>query len=250
MPEEGQGALLAGVRRRARPDALRCSTACSRPRTATTARWRCAARAVPRSAAPAGEDQRPVDARLPDSDRRSARERQPPHSRRRDEPDRGRADGQHAGDQGPRAGHGVHPLDQDPPRHPVAARRRRSSGARADRAARVDGRHHQTIACIQCGACVSACLSMEVDPEFIGLRRSPRPTGSWATRATSRPGSASTTSRRTRTGSTTAPTASPASTPAPRASRRWTRSCACAAAPPTTRTSTTATTAATTSARS
>jgi succinate dehydrogenase / fumarate reductase iron-sulfur subunit len=26
----------------------------------------------------------------------------------------------------------------------------------------------QTIACIQCGACVSACLSMEVDPEFIG----------------------------------------------------------------------------------
>ena len=26
----------------------------------------------------------------------------------------------------------------------------------------------QTIACIQCGACVSACLSMEVDPGFIG----------------------------------------------------------------------------------
>jgi succinate dehydrogenase / fumarate reductase, iron-sulfur subunit len=26
----------------------------------------------------------------------------------------------------------------------------------------------QTIACIQCGACVSACLSMEVDPDFIG----------------------------------------------------------------------------------
>jgi succinate dehydrogenase iron-sulfur subunit len=26
----------------------------------------------------------------------------------------------------------------------------------------------QTMACIQCGACVSACLSMEVDPEFIG----------------------------------------------------------------------------------
>jgi succinate dehydrogenase / fumarate reductase, iron-sulfur subunit len=26
----------------------------------------------------------------------------------------------------------------------------------------------QTIACIQCGACVSACLSMEADPEFIG----------------------------------------------------------------------------------
>src|SRR3954470_5097066 len=26
----------------------------------------------------------------------------------------------------------------------------------------------QTMACIQCGACVSACLSMEADPEFIG----------------------------------------------------------------------------------
>jgi succinate dehydrogenase / fumarate reductase iron-sulfur subunit len=26
----------------------------------------------------------------------------------------------------------------------------------------------QEIACIQCGACVSACLSMEVDPDFIG----------------------------------------------------------------------------------
>jgi succinate dehydrogenase / fumarate reductase iron-sulfur subunit len=26
----------------------------------------------------------------------------------------------------------------------------------------------QTVSCIQCGACVSACLSMEVDPDFIG----------------------------------------------------------------------------------
>ena len=26
----------------------------------------------------------------------------------------------------------------------------------------------QAMACIQCGVCVSACLSMEVDPEFIG----------------------------------------------------------------------------------
>jgi succinate dehydrogenase / fumarate reductase iron-sulfur subunit len=26
----------------------------------------------------------------------------------------------------------------------------------------------QTISCIQCGACVSACLSMEADPDFIG----------------------------------------------------------------------------------
>src|SRR5918998_4276609 len=26
----------------------------------------------------------------------------------------------------------------------------------------------QTIACIQCGVCVSACLSLEVDPRFVG----------------------------------------------------------------------------------
>ena len=26
----------------------------------------------------------------------------------------------------------------------------------------------QSMACIQCGACVSSCLSMEADPEFIG----------------------------------------------------------------------------------
>src|SRR5215210_3400270 len=26
----------------------------------------------------------------------------------------------------------------------------------------------QSMACIQCGACVSACLSMDVDPEFVG----------------------------------------------------------------------------------
>jgi len=26
----------------------------------------------------------------------------------------------------------------------------------------------QSVACIQCGACVSSCLSMEVDPEFVG----------------------------------------------------------------------------------
>jgi len=29
----------------------------------------------------------------------------------------------------------------------------------------------QSMACIQCGACVSSCLSMEADPDFIGPRR-------------------------------------------------------------------------------
>src|SRR3954449_4853232 len=76
----------------------------------------------------------------------------------------------------------------------------------------------QSMACIQCGACVSDCLSMEVDPLFVGraalapsLSRLaswwgpprcssarppwPRPTASWATRATAATRSASGTSR-------------------------------------------------------
>ena len=42
----------------------------------------------------------------------------------------------------------------------------------------------QSMACIHCGACVSACLSMEVDPSSSARPRSPRPTASSATRAT------------------------------------------------------------------
>ena len=43
----------------------------------------------------------------------------------------------------------------------------------------------QSMACIQCGVCVGACLSLEVDPEFVGPgRAAPRPTASSATRAT------------------------------------------------------------------
>ena len=83
--------------------------------------------------------------------------------------DHGRADGQHAGDQGPGHRHGVDPLDEDPPRHPVAARRRRrrpSASTSSPPESMVDVT--QSIACIQCGACVSSCLSMEADPDFIG----------------------------------------------------------------------------------
>ena len=78
----------------------------------------------------------------------------------------------------------------------------------------------QTMACIQCGACVSDCLSMEVDPLFIGpaaLAKAYRFVGD------PRDGqhtSGSRTSPRTRTGSTTARTASTASRRARRASRR------------------------------
>ena len=83
--------------------------------------------------------------------------------------DRDRADGQHARDQGPDRRHGRGPLEEDPARHAVAAApssRCPSASTSCDREAMVDVT--QTMACIQCGACVSDCLSMEVDPGFIG----------------------------------------------------------------------------------
>src|ERR1044072_6260707 len=97
----------------------------------------------------------------------------------------------------------------------------------------------QSMACIQCGACVSSCLSMEADPDFIGpaalakayrfvgaprdaetVQRLPHPASppsSSAPRATPSPSSPSTTWPTTRTASTTAPTVSAASMPARRA---------------------------------
>ncbi len=88
----------------------------------------------------------------------------------------------------------------------------------------------QSMACIQCGACVSACLSMEADPLFVGpaaLAKAYRFVGD--PRDAEQLERLDPTSPTTRTGSTTARTASAASTPAPRAWRRWTRSCACVA---------------------
>ena len=79
----------------------------------------------------------------------------------------------------------------------------------------------QSMACIHCGACVSACLSLEVDPEFIGpaaLAKAYRFVGD--PRDGQHGGAAAATSPRTRTASTTAPTASPAWRSAPRTSRR------------------------------
>ena len=79
----------------------------------------------------------------------------------------------------------------------------------------------QTMACIQCGACVSDCLSMEVDPGFIGpaaLAKAYRFVGD--PRDAQHARAARRTCPRTSTGSTTAPTASTASTRAPRASSR------------------------------
>ena len=79
----------------------------------------------------------------------------------------------------------------------------------------------QSMACIHCGACVSACLSLEVDPEFIGpaaLAKAYRFVGD--PRDGAAPRSACATWPRTRTASTTAPTASPASRSAPRTWRR------------------------------
>ena len=79
----------------------------------------------------------------------------------------------------------------------------------------------QSMACIQCGACVSSCLSMEVDPLFIGpaaLAKAYRFVGDPRDAAAVRAPEA--TSPRTRTACTTARTASTASRRAPRASRR------------------------------
>ena len=56
--------------------------------------------------------------------------------------DPGRADGQHAGAQGPDRRHGRGPLEEDAARHAVADPRRRPAGARVHRARRVDDRHH------------------------------------------------------------------------------------------------------------
>ena len=118
-----------------------------------------------------------------------------------------------------------------------------------DREAMVDVT--QSMACIQCGACVSDCLAMEVDPDFTGpaaLAKAYRFVGD--PRDAEHTPSASPHSPRTSTGSTPARTASNASTPVRRASTRWGRSCACAGSPAPITTSRTATTAPATSTRS
>ena len=57
--------------------------------------------------------------------------------------DRGRADGQHARDQGPDRRHGRGPLEEDPARHAVAAARQASRpSASTSSRTRVDGRRH------------------------------------------------------------------------------------------------------------
>jgi succinate dehydrogenase/fumarate reductase-like Fe-S protein len=71
----------------------------------------------------------------------------------------------------------------------------------------------QSMACIHCGACNSACLSMEVDPEFIGPAALAK-----AYRFVGDPRDAHT--EGTRTASTTAPTASRAWRSARRTWRR------------------------------
>ena len=90
--------------------------------------------------------------------------------RARDGADHGRADGQHAGDQGPDHRHGGGALEEDPARRALAAARRRSRPRAQEYIVPPESMLDvtQSMACIQCGACVSACLSLEVDPEFIG----------------------------------------------------------------------------------
>ena len=147
QPESGEGALLGGVRRRPRPLAL----GPRRPAAGQRPRRRLALGAL---FLPGGdlrllrdEGQRPVRPRLQDPSRRGPggcrkEGQRQPRRQRRDTSDCGRADGEHARDQGPDHRHGVDPLDQDPPCHPLASAPRRAARARVRGRARVDDRHH------------------------------------------------------------------------------------------------------------
>ena len=83
--------------------------------------------------------------------------------------DRGRADGQHARAEGPDREHGRGPLEEGAARRAVAAARGRlrpSASTSCPPESMIDVT--QSMACIHCGACISDCLSLEVDPLFIG----------------------------------------------------------------------------------
>ena len=134
-PENGRGAVLAGLRRRSRRAPL-------------------GARRDPAGQGPRGRlDRHPLlvprrDLRL----LRRAHQRPPqpglPHAPRQGRGDgarrrhRRRADGQHARAQGPDRRHGRGALEEDPARHAVAHPRRRRARARVHRAAGVDDRRH------------------------------------------------------------------------------------------------------------
>ena len=165
--------------------------------------------------------------------------------------DRRRADGQHAGAQGPDREHGRGPLEEGPAGRAVAAAGGRPARARVRRAAGVDDRRHA-------GDGLHPLRRLRVRLPVAGGRPAVHRAGRAGEglplrrRPARRPGprSACATSPRTRTASTTARTASAASRSARRASRRWTRSCGCAGARRATTRSTTRTTAAATSTRS
>ena len=132
-----------------------------------------------------------------------------------------RADGQHAGAQGPDRRHGRGPLEEDAARHAVADPRGRPARARVHRARRVDDRHHaddglHPVRRLRVGLPVDGGRPAVHRPgrarQGLPLRR--RPARRPARRAPEGP------RPRTRTASTTAPTASTASRRARRASRR------------------------------
>ena len=157
-------------------------------------------------------------ARLPHAPRRGAGARR--HSRD-GEPIDGRADGQHAGDQGPDRRHGRGPLEEDPRVTPWLLPEGRPPEREYIVPARDDGRRHaddglHPVRRLRVGLPVDGGRPAVHRPGRAGqglpLRRRParRPSTT----------SASRTSPRTSTASTTARTASTASRPAPRASPR------------------------------
>ena len=99
--------------------------------------------------------------------------------------DRDRADGQHAGDQGPDRRHGRGPLEEDPARHPVAARQAAGPRARVPRAERArwstSRRRWPASSAARASRTAWRWRSTRASS---ARRRSPRPTASSATRAT------------------------------------------------------------------
>ena len=178
-PESGDAALLGRAHDRARAAPLGARGRSSRPRGASTARSGSAAPAARRSAAPAAcaSTASPGSPATPTSTRRSQRSR-----RRRD---RGRADGQHAGDQGPDRRHGRRALEEDPVGHAVAARpASRCPSASTSSTARRWSTSRSRWPASSAAPASRTAWRWRSTPTSPARPRSPRPTASSATRAT------------------------------------------------------------------
>ena len=178
-PESGEAAYWEELHDRARAATARCSTGSCRPRTARRLDrhplllprrdLRLLRRAHQRQARPG----------LPHAPRQGA------ERRRRDGVIDGRADGQHARDQGPDRRHGRGPLEEDPARHAVADPQasRSPSASTSSRTSRWSTSRSRWPASSAAPACRTACRWRSTRCSS-ARPRWPRPTASSATRAT------------------------------------------------------------------